>query len=185
MARRLVEAGVELVTVTLNGPLCGRVNSWDDHAVNHNVFEGMKLRAPLFDQAVAALTEELYERGLDKQVLLVIGGDFGRTPRISYAASTGEGRASAPAGVMQPGRDHWPNAMSFLFSGGGIETGQVIGATDRRGEEVIEHRVGISDFVATVYHHLGIDAERIAIPDLTGRPIPILQQGKPIAELMS
>ncbi len=183
MARRLVEAGVELVTVTLNGPLCGRVGNWDDHAVNHHVFEGLKYRTPFFDQAVAALTEELYERGLDKHVLLIVGGDFGRTPRISYAASTGEGVASGAAGVTQPGRDHWPNAMSFLFSGGGIRPGQLIGGTDRRGEEVIDRRVGIGDFIATVYRHLGVDAAHIAIPDFAGRPIPILQDGKPIPEL--
>jgi uncharacterized protein (DUF1501 family) len=185
MARRLVEAGVELVTVTLNGPLCGRVGNWDDHAVNHNVFEGMKYRTPFFDQAVATLTEEIYERGLDKKVLLIVGGDFGRTPRISHVASSGGGVASAPAGVVQPGRDHWPNAMSFLFSGGGIATGQVIGATDRRGEEVVDRRVGIGDFVATVYRHLGVDPDRVTIPNFSGRPIPILQDGKPIPELLS
>src|SRR5262249_53129585 len=80
LGRRLVEAGVGLVSVTLNGPLCGRVNNWDDHAVNHHVFEAMKYRAPFFDQAVAALVEDLHDRGLDKRVLLVVGGDFGRTP---------------------------------------------------------------------------------------------------------
>jgi uncharacterized protein (DUF1501 family) len=183
LGRRLVEAGVDLVSVTLNGPLCGRVQNWDDHAVNHHVFDGMKHRAPFFDQAVAALIEEIYERGLDRRVLVIVGGDFGRTPKINYAASTGEGTASAPAGVMQPGRDHWPNAMSFVFSGGGIRTGQVIGGTDARGEHAIERRLGVQDFVATVYRHLGIDAERVAIDDFSGRPIPILQDGKPIPEL--
>jgi uncharacterized protein (DUF1501 family) len=184
LARRLVEAGVELVTVTLNGPLCGRVGNWDDHAVNHNVFEGMKLRAPACDQAVAALIEDLYLRGLDGHTLVVVGGDFGRTPRISYVASSGGGPASAAAGVVQPGRDHWPSANAMLFAGGGIATGQVIGATDRRGEQVVERRVGVGDFLATAYRHLGIDAENITIPDLTGRPIPILQDGKPIPELI-
>lgn len=183
LARRLIEAGVEIVTVTLNGELCGRVGNWDDHAVNHNVFEGMKYRAPFADQAVAALIEDIYERGLDRRVLVVVGGDFGRTPKISYAASTGAGIASAEAGITQPGRDHWPSAMSFLFSGGGIATGQVIGATDRRGEYVVERRVGVQDFVATIYRHLGIAAERISIPDFSGRPIPILQNGRPLAEL--
>ncbi|MFN0053973.1 MAG: DUF1501 domain-containing protein, partial [Planctomycetales bacterium] len=123
MARRLVEAGVDLVTTTLSGPLCGRVQNWDDHAVNHNVFEAMKLRAPLYDQAVTALVEDLHDRGLDKRVLLIVTGEFGRTPKISYVASTGEGRGSAPAGTVQPGRDHWPNATSLLFSGGGIAEG--------------------------------------------------------------
>jgi uncharacterized protein (DUF1501 family) len=185
MARRLVEAGVELVTVTLNGPLCGRVGNWDDHAVNHHVFDAMKYRAPFLDQAIEALTCEIYERGLDKRVMLIVGGDFGRTPRISYVASSGGGVASAPAGVVQPGRDHWPNAMSFLFSGGGVPTGQIIGATDRRGEEVIDRRLHIGDFVATVYRHLGIQPDKVAIPDFAGRPIPILQDGKPIPELLS
>jgi hypothetical protein len=177
LARRLVEAGVDLVAATLNGPLCGRVGNWDDHAVNHHVFEGMKYRAPFFDQAVAALIEDLHERGLDRRVLLVVGGDFGRTPKISYAASTGGGVASGAPGVVQPGRDHWPYAMSFLFSGGGIAPGQVIGSTDRRGEHPAERRVGPGDFLATLYRHLGIDAERATIRDPSGRPVPLLQQG--------
>jgi hypothetical protein len=109
LARRLVEAGVDLVTATLNGPICERTQSWDDHAVNHHVFEAMKNRAPYFDQAVTALIEDIYQRGLDQRVLVIVGGDFGRTPRISYAADSA-------SGVRQPGRDHWPHAMSFLFS---------------------------------------------------------------------
>jgi uncharacterized protein (DUF1501 family) len=184
LARRLVEAGVEIVTVTLNGPLCGRVQNWDDHAVNHHVFDGMKYRTPFFDQAVAALIEDIHERGLDQQVLVVVGGDFGRTPKISYAASTGEGVASGPAGTMQPGRDHWPLAMSFLFSGGGITPGNVIGSTDARGENAVERRLGVQDFVATLYRHLGIEAQRVEIVNFSGRPVPILQDGKPIAELV-
>ena len=184
LARRLVEAGVELVTVTLSGPLCGRVQNWDDHAVNHHVFDGMKYRAPFFDQAVSALIEDVHQRGLDEQTLVVVGGDFGRTPRNSYAASSGEGIASGPAGTMQPGRDHWPLAMSFLFSGGGINAGTVIGATDARGENAVERRVGVQDFGATLYRHLGIDAERVQIVNFSGRPVPILQDGKPIAELV-
>jgi uncharacterized protein (DUF1501 family) len=184
LARRLVEAGVDLVAATLNGPLCGRVQNWDDHAVNHHVFDAMKYRAPFFDQAVAALVEDLHERGLDRRVLLVVGGDFGRTPRISYAASSGGGVASGAAGVMQPGRDHWPHAMSFLFSGGGIAEGQVVGATDKRGEHPAERRLGVGDFLATLYRHLGIDAERAAVRDPAGRPVPLLQQGgAPIREL--
>ncbi|HEV3260400.1 MAG TPA: DUF1501 domain-containing protein [Gemmataceae bacterium] len=186
LARRLVEAGVDLVATTLNGPLCGRVGNWDDHAVNHHVFEAMKHRAPFFDQAVAALVEDLHDRGLDKKVLLVVGGDFGRTPRISYAASTGGGVASGAAGVIQPGRDHWPHAMSFLFSGGGIAEGQVIGATDRRGEHPVDRRVGVGDFLATLYRHLGIDADRATIREPAGRPVPLLQQdGGPIQGLTS
>jgi hypothetical protein len=116
------------------------------HAVNHHVFDAMKYRAPYFDQAVAALIEDLHERGLDQRVLLVVGGDFGRTPRISYVASSGGGAASGAAGVVQPGRDHWPHAMSFLFSGAGVAEGQVIGATDRLGEHPTERRVGVGVF---------------------------------------
>jgi hypothetical protein len=184
LARRLVEAGVDLVTATMNGPLCGRVGNWDDHAVNHHVFEAMRYRAAPFDQAVAAPVEDLHERGLARRVLLVVGGDFGRTPRISYAASSGGGAASGAAGVVQPGRDHWPHAMSFLFSGGGIAAGQVVGATDVRGEHPARRRVGAGDFLATVYRHLGIDAEHTTIQDPAGRPVPLLlQAGAPIREL--
>ncbi|MFN0198966.1 MAG: DUF1501 domain-containing protein [Planctomycetaceae bacterium] len=184
LARRLVEAGVELVTVTLNGALCGRVGNWDDHAVNQHVFEALKYRTPFFDQAVAALIEDIHLRGLDKHVLVVVGGDFGRTPKISYSPSTGGGIASGPTGTIQPGRDHWPMAMSFLFSGGGITPGQVIGSTDPRGEHAVERVVSVQDFVATLYRHLEIDANREQILNPSGRPIPIVQTGKPIAELM-
>lgn len=184
LARRLVEAGVELIGVTLAGELCGRANNWDDHAVNQHVFDALKYRTPFFDQAVTALIEELHERSLDRHTLVVIGGDFGRTPKINYAPSTGGGIASAPEGTIQPGRDHWPSAMSFVFSGGGITTGRVIGSTDMRGEHAIERRVGVQDFVATLYHHLGIDANNIALQDFSGRPIPILQNGRPIPELI-
>ncbi|HEV3341169.1 MAG TPA: DUF1501 domain-containing protein [Pirellulales bacterium] len=185
MARRLVEAGVDLVTTQLGGPLCGRVGNWDDHAVNHNVFAGMQLRAPPFDQAVSALIEDLYERGLDQRVLLIVSGEFGRTPKISYVASSGEGPASAPAGAVQPGRDHWPSATSILFSGGRISTGRIVGATDARGEQVTDRRVGVGDFLATVYKHLGIDAATVSIRNFDGRPIPILQEGQPIRELVA
>jgi hypothetical protein len=183
LARRLVEAGVEIITTTFDGPCCGRVANWDDHAVNHHVVEANAFRMPFFDQAVTALIEDIYDRGLHKRVLVVVTGEFGRTPRISYVASSGGGVASAPTGTVQPGRDHWPQANSMLFAGGGIETGKVIGATDGRGEEVIERRVGPGDFLATIYRHLGIDAPNVMIPDFQGRPIPILNEGAPIAEL--
>lgn len=186
LARRLVEAGVELITTQFSGPLCGRVGNWDDHAVNHNVFEAMKHRAPFLDQAVGALIEDIYDRGLDKRVMVVVTGEFGRTPKINYQASTGEGVASAPAGAVQPGRDHWPRASSILFAGGGITPGQVVGGTDIRGEDVIDRIVGRGDFLATLYRHLGIDAQHVAFKDLSGRPVPILPDGgKPIPELMA
>jgi uncharacterized protein (DUF1501 family) len=185
MARRLVEAGVEIVTTTFDGPLCGRVANWDDHAVNHHVFEALRFRAPYFDQAVSALIEDIYDRGLDKKVLVVVTGEFGRTPRISYVASSGGGVASAPAGTVQPGRDHWPQANSMVWAGGDIATGQVIGGTDRRGEEVIDRRVSPQDFLATIYRHLGIDYERVTIPDHTGRPTPIVTNGHAVTELLA
>src|SRR5205814_8595572 len=111
-------------------------------------------------------------------------GECGRTPRISYAPSSGGGVASAAAGTTQPGRDHWPRAGSMLWAGGGIAGGRVIGATDRRGEDVVERRVGPHDFLATIYSHLGIDYERITIPDFTGRPHMLAQNGRPIAQLL-
>ena len=183
MARRLVEAGVEIVTTELDGPLCGRVANWDDHAVNHHVFNALEHRMPTFDQAVSALIEDVYARGLNRRVLVVVAGEFGRTPRISHVASSGGGVASGAKGTVQPGRDHWPRANTMLFAGGGLQTGQIIGATDSRGEDPVDRRVSPGDFLATLYNHLGIDASRIAVPDQSGRPIPILPQGAAIPEL--
>ncbi len=185
LARRLVESGVEIVTSSLNGPLCGRVNNWDDHAVNHHQFEALRFRMPNYDQAVSALIEDIYARGLDKRVLVVVTGEFGRTPKISFDRSTGVGNASAPAGTLQPGRDHWPRAFSNIWAGGGIQTGGLIGATDKRGEDVIERPCGPGDFLATVYHHLGIDGSKVFIEDFNGRPTPIVDHGKPIPELIA
>ena len=169
MARRLVEAGVDVVTTSLAGPEAGTVHNWDDHAVNHHVFNAMKNRAPNFDQAVTALIEDIYQRGLDRRVLLVVTGEFGRTPKISYANG-------------QPGRDHWPNATSLLFAGGGMATGRAIGATDRSGAEVVERRVGVGDFLASIYRHLGINTQALEFRDFSGRPIPV-PLGAPISEL--
>jgi hypothetical protein len=171
LARRLVEAGVDLVTTSLAGPEAGKVHNWDDHAVNHHVFDIMKYRAGNFDQAVTALVEDLYARGLDRRVMVVVTGEFGRTPKISYANG-------------QPGRDHWPLATSLLFAGGGMRTGQVIGATDRNGAEVVERRVGVADFLATIYRHLGINTAGLQYPDYAGRPTPVPADGTPIAELL-
>ena len=171
LARRLVEAGVDLVTTSLAGPEAGKVHNWDDHAVNHHVFDAMQARAPNFDQAVTALIEDLYDRGLDRRVMVVVTGEFGRTPKISYDHG-------------QPGRDHWPSATSLLFAGGGMRTGQVIGATDRIGAEVVERRVGVSDLLATIYRHLGIGTTNLQFPDFSGRPIPVPADGTPIAELL-
>lgn len=184
MARRLAEAGVDIITTSLSGKLCGRVHNWDDHAVNHNVFEALKFRSAAYDQAVTALIEDIYARGLDKQILVVVTGEFGRTPRISYEPSTGAGDGSAAAGTKQPGRDHWVRGFTNIWSGGGIRVGQVVGATDKLGEDAIERRCGPGDFLATIYHHLGIDSSKVFIEDFNGRPTPIVDHGKPIPELI-
>lgn len=185
LARRLVESGVEIITSSLSGPLCGRVGNWDDHAVNQHQFDALRFRMPNYDRAVTALIEDIYARGLDKRVLVVVTGEFGRTPKISFDRSTGAGDASAPAGTVQPGRDHWPRAFSNIWAGGGIQTGGIIGATDKRGEDVIERACGPGDFLSTIYHHLGIDASKITINDFNGRPTALVNEGKPIAELIS
>lgn len=177
LARRLVEAGVDLVTVTLSGREAGGAANWDDHAVNAHIFDTLKGRAPIYDNCVSALIEDLYDRGLDKRVLVIATGEFGRTPRISYAVGT-------ITKVMQPGRDHWPHAMSILFAGGGIPGGQVIGSTNKNGEHPDRRRLGVYDFLATIYRHLGIDAASIQIADNTGRPVPILPEGEAIPELV-
>jgi hypothetical protein len=179
IARRLVEAGVDLVTVTLAGPEAGGAGAnWDDHAVNCHIFDALKQRCANFDRCVSALIEDLYARGLDRRVLLIATGEFGRTPRISYAVGS-------VTKVSQPGRDHWPSAMAILFAGGGIRGGQVIGATDRLGEHPARRRLSPWDLIATIYRHLGIDAKAVYVPDATGRPHPILPEGEPVRELLA
>jgi uncharacterized protein (DUF1501 family) len=159
------------------------VGNWDDHAVNHNVFDALRFRAGAYDQAVSALIEDVYARGLDKRVLVVVTGEFGRTPKIEFSPSTGAGDGSAPSGTTQPGRDHWPRAFSNIWAGGGIQTGGVIGATDKRGEDVVERACTPDDFLATIYQHLGIDSGSETINDLNGRPTRIVQNGRAIPEL--
>ena len=185
LARRLVESGVEIITSNLSGPLCGRVNNWDDHAVNQHQFEALRFRMPTYDRAVSALIEDIYARGLDKRVLVVVTGEFGRTPKISFNRSTGAGNASGPAGTLQPGRDHWPRAFTNIWAGGGIQTGGVIGASDKRGEDVVERPCNAADFLATIYHHLGIDYTKVTLDDLNGRPTHIVQNGRAIPELIA
>ncbi len=169
MARRLVEAGVSFVTVRAPGSSPGsKAYDWDDHAVNWDLPSAMLGRLPKYDQIVTTLINDLYDRGLDKRVLLIVTGEFGRTPRLEYK----DGRI---------GRDHWPNSMSILVSGGGIKTGQVIGATNSKGEHPIERPLDPQDILATIYQHLGINPYR-EFPDPQGRPIA-LTQGKPVNEL--
>jgi len=183
LARRLVEAGANWVTVVMENPYGGTgvpwidegAYNWDSHAVNAHIFKDSKVRLPIYDKVITAMVEDLYERGLSKKVMLVVTGEFGRTPRISI----GKGSKTK---VNQPGRDHWPRAMSMLVSGGGMRTGQVIGATDSKGEEPVERPLSPNDLWATVYRHLGIDYN-LSFPDHAGRPMPILPHGSPIAEL--
>jgi uncharacterized protein (DUF1501 family) len=178
IARRLIEAGVDLVTVTLAGAEAGGAGAnWDDHAVNCHIFDALKKRAENFDRCVSALVSDLHERGLFDRVLLIVTGEFGRTPRISSAVGS-------VTRVLQPGRDHWPQAMSILVAGGGAPGGQVIGATNPRGEHPVRRQVGPWDLIATIYRHLGIAAEGVTVPDPTGRPVPILPEGEPIRELL-
>ena len=177
LARRLVESGCDFVTMVLENPVpsgqpfpTGVLYNWDSHAVNGHIFDDARYRLPLYDQAVTALVEDLHARGLTKRVMLIVTGEFGRTPRISHD----KGR---------PGRDHWPSAMSMLVCGGGMRTGQVVGSTDARGEAPKTRRLSPNDLWATVYRHLGIDPEQ-SFPDRRGRPMPILPFGEPIQELL-
>jgi uncharacterized protein (DUF1501 family) len=145
--------------------------NWDSHAVNCHIFTDSKYRFPPYDRAVTALIEDLYARGLDQKVLLIVTGEFGRTPKISYA----EGR---------PGRDHWPQAMSMLVSGGGLKMGQVIGSTNAKGERPKDRPLTPNDLWATMFRHLGVDWKNTSFPDHSGRPMPMLPEGEPIAELI-
>jgi uncharacterized protein (DUF1501 family) len=156
LARRLVETGVSFVTVVLG--------SWDDHS---KVQELMQKRSLVFDAAVAALLEDLSERGLDKKVAVVCWGEFGRTPLVN----------------KNGGRDHWPGSMSVLLAGGGMKMGQVIGSTDEKGARPKDRPLHPNDVLATLYKHLGIDHTRTFV-NPAGRPIPILPHGEPIAELI-
>ena len=181
MGRRLVEAGSRFVTMVWENPFPGKTvpkncaYNWDCHAVNCHIFEDFKWRAPVYDQALTALIEDVYGRGLNEKTLIVVGSDFGHTPKITT-------RRGTKTGVMQPGRDHWPKAMSVLLSGGGIETGQFIGATNSKGEHPVERIMTPNDLWASVYRHLGID-HTAYLTNLEGLPMQILPFGKVIPEL--
>ncbi len=182
LARRLVEAGSRFVTMVWenpndpNGMPKNCTYNWDSHAVNCDMFADARWRFPYYDQALTALIEDLFDRGLDKEVLLIATGEFGRTPKLSEVVGS-------QTGVLQPGRDHWPNAMSMLVTGGGMQTGQIIGATNARGEYPIERPLSPNDLWATVYRYLGINYEASFL-DHQGRPMPILPFGEPIPELL-
>lgn len=162
MARRLVEAGVTFVTVDMP--------HWDDHS-NIKVGHGNKL--PHLDQAVGGLLDDLKERNLLDRVLVVVMGEFGRTPRLNQGQP----------GIAIPGRDHWGNAISVALAGGGLRGGQVVGRTNAKAEFPVERPLKPADILATVYHVLGIDPTT-HFKDHTGRPVPILDEGKAIEELV-
>ncbi len=172
LARRLVETGVRFVTVNMHGdpPLKSDQFAWDTHVEHFPAMKGFLL--PVFDQLFSALIEDLWQRGLHERVLVVAVGEFGRSPRIFS-----DGR---PGG---PGRTHWPQAFSAVLAGGGIRGGQVIGSSTRDGGEVKDRPISPQDLWATVYSALGIDAETM-FHDRANRPIPILPDAKPIAELL-
>ena len=162
LARRLVEAGVTFVTVNCV--------PWDHHGTppQMKTEEGARKLIPPLDRAVAALVADLIERGLYEKVLVVVMGEFGRTPRMNAHA----------------GRDHWGRTFSVLFGGGGMKMGQVIGRSSAKGEYVLDRPVSPQDVVATVYHHLGIDGQAVHYSDSQGRPYPLIETGEPIRELV-
>ncbi len=131
--------------------------------------KGMRWRAPFLDQALSALIEDIHDRGLDRQVLIVAMGEFGRGPRLNTAN-----------GCI--GRDHWPDAMCALVSGGGLLMGQVVGSTNSRGEYPKARPLTPKDLLATIYRHLGID-HGLEFHDFSSRPVPILAEAVPIEEL--
>lgn len=156
LARRLIEAGVRLVTVD--------VRWWDTHVEGFDTMKNGFL--PRWDQAYSALIEDLHERGLIDTTMVVAWGEFGRTPKVND----------------KRGRDHWPNVFSAAVAGGGIRGGRVVGSSDAYGGEPDDNPKTPQDVLATIYRHLGIDP-RTTFNDLGGRPHPILPSGSPIEEL--
>ena len=153
-------------------PETGRTSNWDDHSVNSHIFNAYREKLPSFDQSVSALVEDIYARGLNKRVLFIFCGEFGRTPRIRNQDVSN-----------RPGRDHWPRAMSIFLAGGGLKMGQVIGATNSKAEEPVERIMDSNCLLATLYHRFGIDTHH-AFHNRAGRPVPILSSGEPIPELL-
>jgi hypothetical protein len=163
LARRLVEAGVPIVQATM-----GIVQTWDTHVANFPRLRDSLL--PPLDQAVAALLDDLKVRGLLDETLVVMLGEFGRTPRISELK---------PGDV--PGRDHWPAVFPAVFAGAGVVGGQVIGKSDRLGAYAVSKTFGPTDLAATVYHALGVDPST-ELRDRLGRPLQLCS-GEVIAPL--
>jgi uncharacterized protein (DUF1501 family) len=157
LARRLIEAGVRCVSVSFS--------DFDTHADN---FRRMRQLLPIVDHALHALVTDLDERGLLRDVAVVVWGEFGRTPRVNKSA----------------GRDHWPEVSPALLAGGGLKGGQVIGATDRQGGRVVSRPVQFQDVFATLYRALGIDPAATTLTDPNGRPQHLVERGEPIRELI-
>jgi Protein of unknown function (DUF1501) len=155
-ARRLIEAGVGCVTLAIGG--------WDTHGDN---FKTLKMQLPQVDRGVANLIQDLHDRGLDKDVVTVMWGEFGRTPKINGGA----------------GRDHWAPVMSALVAGGGLKMGQAIGTTSARGEYPKDRRVSASQVLATIYQAIGIDPA-LTFPSGSGRPMYVLDDRDPVTELL-
>jgi hypothetical protein len=175
LARRLAEAGTAAISVSFNTPKGGQeFTNWDDHIMNAgrpgHFADYMRVRLPYMDQALSALIEDVFDRGLDKKVLIVVVGEFGRTPRLSHNS-------------QGTGRNHWPQAYTAMFSGGGLKMGQVVGATNSKSEYPSERPYTPQDMLATIYRHLGIDPSQTLI-DHAGRPVYILESGRPIRELI-
>jgi hypothetical protein len=167
LARRLVEAGATFVTVHLGG--------WDHH---WDLQAGMERYLPQVDSLVSGLFQDLEQRGLLSRVLVVLCGEFSRTPRMNDG-----GNGGAPRSMGTPGRDHWGNAMFCLLGGGGLRGGQVVGSTNRLGERPHTRPVTPSNVHATIYRVLGIDP-RLQLLDPSGRPVNVLDDPAPIHELL-
>jgi len=172
MARRLVEAGVAFVTIDLS--YHGASGTWDTHGDNIPPYGGIKKGLgpllPLFDHLLSTLVRDLDDHGLLDDVLVIAMGEFGRTPLMGTQGST-------------DGRNHWPVVMSMALAGGGFRHGQVIGATEQDGGAIKERPVTPGDIAATIYHHMGVPLDA-TYHDTSGRPRHIVEDGKPIHELL-
>ncbi len=157
-ARRLVEAGVGCVTLSYGG--------WDTHSEN---FKTLRRQLPPLDRALANLVQDLHDRGMAKDVVTIMWGEFGRTPKVGDSTPDGRG--------------HWPPAMSALIAGGGLKMGQAIGSTSPRGEVPKDRPYQVPQVLATIYHALGIDPAK-TFPNGSGRPMYILDDREPVAELL-
>jgi hypothetical protein len=161
IARRLVEAGARFVSMNYS--------RWDWHGADGMNFPKSREEFPKLDQALAALITDLHERGLDRDVSVVMWGEFGRTPRINGMNS----------------RDHWPQANCAVMAGGGMRTGQVVGRTNRNGEVPVDRPVKFQEVFATLYHNAGIDVENVRVFDLAGTPQYLVEQdSRPMHELV-